>query len=186
MKQLVREPDSWELSPTAGVSIFRLLLLYELILIEVVHPTRNLTLVDFVCNIQITCTSAFYTKCRAWKSSEETHSEKKWSGQDALSVAAPPTSLSFFGPAALNFNSHINLRTNLQTNSKRKHEQHKAATQTNTNFCGTPVLKNIHQSRLGPFEPHHETLHWVSSLDDESHREACLAEACNSVTTCRK
>lgn len=81
---------------------------YELILIEFVHPTRNLTLVNFVCNIQITWTSAFYTKCRAWKSSEETHSEKKrWSGQDALSVAAPLTSLSSFAPAALNFNSHI-------------------------------------------------------------------------------
>lgn len=116
----------------------------------------------------------------------QVQSLKKWSGQDALSVAAPPTSLSVFGPAALNFNSHIKLQTNLQTNSKRNHEQHKAATQTNTNFCGTPVLKNNHQSRLGPFEPHHETLHWVSDLDDESHREACLAEACNSVTTCRK
>lgn len=50
---------------------------YELKLIEFVHATRNLTLVNFVCNIQITWTSAFYTKCRAWKSSEETHSEKK-------------------------------------------------------------------------------------------------------------
>lgn len=161
---------------------------YELILIEFVHPTRNLTLVNFVCNIQITWTSAFYTKCRAWKSSEETHSEKK--GEVVRMLLVLQLHWLHFLPLLPQLSTLIvilKLQTNLQTNSKRNHQQHKAATQTNTNFCGSPVLKKHPFVSTGTIQ----TTSWDPPLSqqtwrNESHREACLAEACSSVTTCRK